>query len=214
MITFPCPYSCGVCFDVDSDSEVANVGSFCDVSECVSSCVSDQTLSCLCVCCSRFQCLRFLFSLSLCEADQEGEDEFGKVASKDCARSNQEKAHAAKPAVQSCTRGNAKQDAASTKRHTFANQADVARSTTRRATNGGGGKWKWTPRWWIRNSDAVHAWKPTDRVIIQRMEDYLARRRENIMVEVKELGAYLLCPTDVEGVIDVLASKACDREGC
>ena len=56
-----------------------------------------------------------------------------------CARSNQEKAHVAKPAVQSCTRGTARQGAAFTKRHTSANQADMARSTTRRATSGGGG---------------------------------------------------------------------------
>ena len=41
--------------------------------------------------------------------------------------------------MQSCARGCAKQNAASTSRHTFASQADMARSTSRRATSGEGG---------------------------------------------------------------------------
>ena len=37
--------------------------------------------------------------------------------------------------------------------------------------------------------DAVQVWKPRDRVIIQRMDDHLARRRESVLVE--ELETYL-----------------------
>ena len=43
-----------------------------------------------------------------------------------------------------------------------------------------------------REFDAVHAWKPRDRaIIIERMEDYLARRRENVLVEVEDKETYL-----------------------
>ena len=41
------------------------------------------------------------------------------------------------------------------------------------------------------------------------MEDYLARKR----VKVGELEAHLLCPTEVEGVLDLLAWKVCDHRG-
>ena len=34
--------------------------------------------------------------------------------------------------------------------------------------------------------DAVHAWTPRDRVLINRMEDCLARRGENVVVDVEE----------------------------
>ena len=61
--------------------------------------------------------------------------------------------------------------------------------------------------------DAVHVWKPKVPVIIERMEDFLARRREKVLVEVEVLETHLSCPTDVEGVIGVLAWKACDHEG-
>ena len=44
------------------------------------------------------------------------------------------------------------------------------------------------------------------------MENYLTRKSEVILVEVWELKVYLLCPTDVTGVVDVLAKNACDRE--
>ena len=53
--------------------------------------------------------------------------------------------------------------------------------------------------------DAVHAWKPKVPVIIERMEDFLARRREKVLVEVEVLETHLSCPTDVEGIIGVLA---------
>ena len=61
--------------------------------------------------------------------------------------------------------------------------------------------------------DAVHAWKPRNCVIITRMEDYLARRRVNVLVEVEEVETYLLCPADVEGIIDILGWKATDHAG-
>ena len=48
--------------------------------------------------------------------------------------------------------------------------------------------------------DVIYAWRPIDRVIIRKVEDYLARKREDIWVKVGELEAYLLCPTDVECV--------------
>ena len=38
-------------------------------------------------------------------------------------------------------------------------------------------------------------------------------RNENVQVKVGELETYLLCPTDVESIIDGLAWKACDHEG-
>ena len=59
----------------------------------------------------------------------------------------------------------------------------------------------------------VHAWNPKDRVIIMLMEYHHGRRRENVLVEVEDLDTYLLCPTNVEGIIDALAWKACDHEG-
>ena len=61
--------------------------------------------------------------------------------------------------------------------------------------------------------DVIHAWRLRDRVIIRKMEDYLARKREDIWVKVGELEAHLLCPTEVEGVLDLLAWKACDHRG-
>ena len=45
------------------------------------------------------------------------------------------------------------------------------------------------------------------------MEYHQGRRRENVLVEVEDLETYLLSPTNVEGIIDVLAWKACDHEG-
>ena len=61
--------------------------------------------------------------------------------------------------------------------------------------------------------DVIHAWRLRDRVIIRKMEDYLARKREDIWVKVGELEAHLLCPTEVEGVLDLLAGKACGHRG-
>ena len=59
--------------------------------------------------------------------------------------------------------------------------------------------------------DAKHAWNPRERVIIREAEDYLGRSGE-ILVEVGELEVYVLCPTGVTGIVDVLAKNACDRE--
>ena len=59
--------------------------------------------------------------------------------------------------------------------------------------------------------DANHAWNPRERVIIRRTEDYLTKKSEEILVEVGELEAHLLCPTDVTGIVDVLAKNACDQ---
>ena len=60
--------------------------------------------------------------------------------------------------------------------------------------------------------DGNHAWNPRERVIIRVMEDYLGRSEE-IPVEVEELEAYLIDPTDVAGIITVLAKNACDGGG-
>ena len=49
----------------------------------------------------------------------------------------------------------------------------------------------------------------TELVIIGRMEDYLTNVSEETLVAVGALEAYLLCPTDVVGPVDVLAKKAC-----
>ena len=49
------------------------------------------------------------------------------------------------------------------------------------------------------SDDANRAWNPRERVIIREMEDYLTRRSEVILVEVRELEAYVFCPTDVMG---------------
>ena len=48
--------------------------------------------------------------------------------------------------------------------------------------------------------DANHTWNPRDRVLIREMEEYL-RRCSEILVDVEELEAYLLCPKDVTGTI-------------
>ena len=75
-------------------------------------------------------------------------------------------------------------------------------------------QWKLTTRWWGLN---LMQFTPGSHeivlLIIQRMEDYLARRRKHVLVEVEELETYLWCPTDVERTIDALAWKACDHEG-
>ena len=44
------------------------------------------------------------------------------------------------------------------------------------------------------------------------MEDYLTRG-QRILVEVEELEAYLLSPTDVTGIVNVLAKHACNQKG-
>ena len=44
------------------------------------------------------------------------------------------------------------------------------------------------------------------------MEDYLTSG-QRILVKVEELEAFLLCPTDVTGVVNVLAENACNQEG-
>ena len=39
--------------------------------------------------------------------------------------------------------------------------------------------------------DVVYAWTPRDTVIIQQMVTYLARKRQNVFVEVEELETYI-----------------------
>ena len=45
--------------------------------------------------------------------------------------------------------------------------------------------------------DASHSWYQSQRVVIRAMDDSLAKVREEILVEVGDLEAYLLGPTDV-----------------
>ena len=59
---------------------------------------------------------------------------------------------------------------------------------------------------------ANHAWNLRERVMIREMEDYLTKRSAEILMEVGELEAYLLCPTDVTGIVDVGAQKVCFRQ--
>ena len=56
--------------------------------------------------------------------------------------------------------------------------------------------------------DAVYAWTPTGRVIIERMTTYLAIQRQNVFVEMEELEKHILGPIDTEGNIGVLAWSA------
>ena len=61
---------------------------------------------------------------------------------------------------------------------------------------------------------AVYPWTSKDRVVIEQMVMYLARKRQNVFVEVMELETHILNSTDAEGIIiGVLAWSACDREG-
>ena len=60
--------------------------------------------------------------------------------------------------------------------------------------------------------DAVYAWTSRDRVIIKRMTAYLAREKQNIFVEMKEMEKHTLSPIDTESIIGVLAWSACDHE--
>ena len=55
-------------------------------------------------------------------------------------------------------------------------------------------------------------WNPRERVIIRGMEDYPGRS-EDIMMEVGELETYLLGPSDVAGIIVVLAKKLSSSRG-
>ena len=59
---------------------------------------------------------------------------------------------------------------------------------------------------------ANHAWNSRERVMIREMEDYLTKRSAEILMEVGELEAYLLCPTGVTGIVDVGAQKVCFRQ--
>ena len=52
--------------------------------------------------------------------------------------------------------------------------------------------------------DANHAWNPRERVIIREMKCYLTKVSPEILVDVGELELYLLWPTDVTGIVDVL----------
>ena len=63
-----------------------------------------------------------------------------------------------------------------------------------------------------RGFDANDARNPWERVIIRGMEDHLTRG-QRILLEVEELEAYLLCPTDVTGIVNVLAKHACNQKG-
>ena len=47
---------------------------------------------------------------------------------------------------------------------------------------------------------------------IRWIENYFAKVTEEILVEVGELEAYMLCPTDVTGIVDVLAKTAGGQE--
>ena len=49
--------------------------------------------------------------------------------------------------------------------------------------------------------------------MIREMENDPTKVSEEILVEVGELEAYLLCPTDVMGIVDFLAKNACGEEG-
>ena len=59
--------------------------------------------------------------------------------------------------------------------------------------------------------DAVYAWTSRDRVIIKRMTAYLAREKQNIFVEMKEMEKHTLSPIDTESIIGVLAWSACEK---
>ena len=61
--------------------------------------------------------------------------------------------------------------------------------------------------------DARHIWNSRERVTVRAMDDNLAKVSEEILVEDRGKEAYLLCPTDVAGVVDVSAENACDQEG-
>ena len=61
--------------------------------------------------------------------------------------------------------------------------------------------------------DVDHAWNPWERVTIRGIEDNLQQIREDTLVEVVELEAHLLGPTDVTGIVNVLAKNACNGSG-
>ena len=53
--------------------------------------------------------------------------------------------------------------------------------------------------------DAVCAWTLRDGVVVKRMTTYLARERQNVVVEMEELGKCLLSPIDIDDIIGVFA---------
>ena len=63
-----------------------------------------------------------------------------------------------------------------------------------------------------RELNANHSWNLRERVIIRGMEDYLGGSADT-MVGVEELETYLLGPSDVAGIIAVLAKNGCDGGG-
>ena len=58
---------------------------------------------------------------------------------------------------------------------------------------------------YLPDFDAVHAWTSRDRVIMNGMTAFLARQRQNVFVEMKEMEKHMLSPIDTEGIIGVLA---------
>ena len=107
-------------------------------------------------------------------------------------------------AIQSGAWERQEQGAICSRRYTAARKADVAWTTT------------WGARHDIRESDreldANHSWNLRERVVIRGMEDDLGRS-EATLVEVEELETCLLGPSDVAGVIAVLAKKTRDGGG-
>ena len=63
-----------------------------------------------------------------------------------------------------------------------------------------------------REFDANHFLNPRERIVIEGMKDYLGRR-ESILVAVGKLESYLVAPSDVVGIITVMAETACDGGG-
>ena len=62
-------------------------------------------------------------------------------------------------------------------------------------------------------TDANHAWRSREFILIKGMEYNLMEISEEIPVEVGTLEACVLCPTDVAGIVDNLAKQARDQEG-
>ena len=52
--------------------------------------------------------------------------------------------------------------------------------------------------------DAVHAWTPRDRVVIEQMVTYLASTRQNVFVEVEELETYIYIYITFQQMLRVL----------
>ena len=59
----------------------------------------------------------------------------------------------------------------------------------------------------------VHAWTSRDKVIIEQMVMYLARKRLTFFVGVEELETKILNSTDAEGIVGASAWSASEREG-